>query len=124
MLALRLGPGPHLHGKTFFGVKGEDVTYWHEMIAHEEMQALGSPGWVDGLGTGMVIGLPPVMLFGKAPVAERVVGEVLRGEKRICLAISEPYAGTDVANLKVMSASSEFNVARISTGNLFTVDMF
>jgi alkylation response protein AidB-like acyl-CoA dehydrogenase len=31
---------------------------------------------------------------------DRVVPECLSGNKVICLAISEPYAGSDVANLK------------------------
>ena len=39
----------------------------------------------------MVIGLPPVMNFAQKQIKERVVRDVLSGEKRICLAISEPY---------------------------------
>lgn len=31
---------------------------------------------------------------------EQVCKSVIKGEKNICLAISEPYAGSDVANIK------------------------
>lgn len=42
---------------------------------------------MHNLQGGMVIGLPPVMNFGKSPLKEKVMKEVLKGEKMICLAI-------------------------------------
>lgn len=45
--------------------------------------------------SGLVIGLPPVLVFGNNALRAKVVPEVLKGEKRICLAISEPHAGSD-----------------------------
>ena len=54
----------------------------------------------------MVIGLPPVVLFGKEAMREQVVLPVLRGDKRIALAISEPFAGSDVAGLKTTARKS------------------
>jgi len=38
---------------------------------------------------------------------KRVASECLRGEKIICLAITEPYAGSDVANLRCEAKLSE-----------------
>lgn len=40
------------------------------------------------------------MNFAQPQVRERVMREVLSGEKIICLAITEPFAGSDVANLR------------------------
>lgn len=48
----------------------------------------------------MVIGLPPLINFGSDWMKNTVVPEILRGEKRICLAITEPTAGSDVANIR------------------------
>lgn len=48
---------------------------------------------------GFGIGLPPVLHFGSEELKQRVVGPCLRGEERICLAITEPEAGSDVANI-------------------------
>lgn len=89
------------------------------MIAHEETARLGTPGFADGISSGYSIGLPPVFNFGPKHLKERVVPEVLLGQKRICLAITEvwidlfvtvvpcyyshnvqPYAGSDVARLR------------------------
>ena len=66
------------------------------------MSRLGVPGYIDGLGAGMIIGLPPVIRFAKdRALAQRVGTEVLQGKKRICLAITDPGAGSDVANINV-----------------------
>lgn len=101
LLAARIGPGEHLKYAPRLpgGVSVEDFDYFHEGIAHEEMGRMGTPGYTDGLGSGMVIGLPPVVNFGADWMKEKVASEVLLGKKRICLAISEPYAGSDVANI-------------------------
>lgn len=53
-----------------------------------------------GLAGGMVIGLPPVLKWASPEVKKRVVGPVLKAEKVICLAITEPMAGSDVANIR------------------------
>lgn len=44
--------------------------------------------------------LPPVLNFGSEYLKEKVVKPVLTGEKCISLCISEPFAGSDVANLR------------------------
>lgn len=54
--------------------------------------------WLDaGLLAGAVIGLPPVLNFGRPELQRRIVPEVLHAKKFICLAISEAFAGSDVA---------------------------
>ncbi|KAJ3078933.1 hypothetical protein HK102_004130, partial [Quaeritorhiza haematococci] len=101
VLAARIGPGPHLKGLTLpGGVKPEEFDYFHEMIAHEENARIGIPSFADGLGAGMVIGLPPVLAYGPKPMQQKVIPDVLSGRKQICLAISEPTAGSDVANIE------------------------
>lgn len=110
-LTARIGPGQYLKllPKGFTlpgGVKPEEFDYFHEMIAHEEMSRLATPGWNDGLGAGMVIGLPPVIHFGTNEVRAKVVPEVLAGNKRISLAISEAFAGSDVANIRSTAVKS------------------
>eukprot|EP00299_Pterocystis_sp_00344_P001476 c11314_g1_i1.p1 GENE.c11314_g1_i1~~c11314_g1_i1.p1 ORF type:complete len:524 (+),score=111.16 c11314_g1_i1:34-1572(+) len=105
--ACRLSPGPHL--KLFdnvFGVKPEQFDSFHELITHDEVCRLGCPGLVDGLGSGLVIGLPAVVAFGPPEMKAKVVPECVLGDKRICLAISEPVAGSDVANIQATAVKS------------------
>ena len=64
-------------------------------------------GYGDGMQGGMVIGLPPVLNFGSDAIKKEVVGPVLRGEKFISLAISEAFAGSDVAGLRCTATKTE-----------------
>ena len=64
------------------------------------------------VGVGMVlvggcqIGLPPIIHHGTEAMKKKIVPACLRGEKRICLAITEPSAGSDVAGLTTTAVKS------------------
>lgn len=59
--------------------------------------------------SGSVIGLPPVLNFGSEAVKAKVVPDVLSGKKPICLAISEAFAGSDVAGIRTTAVKTEDN---------------
>ena len=46
------------------------------------------------------IGLPPILAIGYAGNEKHIAPQVLAGDKRISLAITEPSGGSDVAQLK------------------------
>jgi len=76
----------------------EGIDIWYHNIVNEEMARFG----VGGVGANLMvhnIGLPPVANFAADDVKREVVPAVLSGQKRISLAITEPGAGSDVANL-------------------------
>ena len=107
MFATRLQPGPWMKdcvdncGMTLpGGLTPEKFDTFHEMIAHEELGRLGVPGYCDGIGAGFVIGVPPVLMFARPEVRQKVGRECIMGQKRICLAISDPFAGSDVAAIQ------------------------
>ena len=81
-------------------IKPEEFDVWCELISIDEIARCGSGGVVWGLFGGLSIGLPPVSHFASDELKKRIVGPCLRGEKVICLAITEPYAGSDVANIQ------------------------
>ena len=70
-----------------------------KVAASEELMRSGSGGLVAGLGS-LDIGLPPIVKWAKPAVRERVVSQVLAGEKIMALAVTEPSGGSDVTNLK------------------------
>ncbi|KAG9204593.1 hypothetical protein B5807_08391 [Epicoccum nigrum] len=102
MLAMRLGPGKHLHGKNLLGVvKGEEFDYLHDLVQAQEGVRANARGFQDGNMAGMTISLTAVLQW--MPESERktkVVNEVLSGKKKMCLAITEAFAGSDVAGLR------------------------
>ncbi|KAL7422285.1 hypothetical protein Q5752_002931 [Cryptotrichosporon argae] len=106
--AMRLGPGKHLHGRELVaGIKGEEFDYFHELVITQELARSGGRGYADGFNAGMVIGLPPVLNFAKEPLRSKVIEEVFSGQKVISLAISEAFAGSDVAGLRTTAVKSE-----------------
>lgn len=107
--AMRLGPGKHLHGLELMGgiVKPEEFDYFHELVVTQEMTRVGVRGYGDGLLSGSVIGLPPVLNFGSEALKKRIVPEVFQAQKFICLAISEPFAGSDVSGMRTTAVKSE-----------------
>ncbi|KIM24952.1 hypothetical protein M408DRAFT_331433 [Serendipita vermifera MAFF 305830] len=107
--AMRLGPGKHLKGLTLMDgiVKPEEFDYFHEMVLTQELVRVGARGYGDGMLGGMVIGLPPVMNFGNDELKKKVMPEVLSAKKFICLAVTEAFAGSDVAGLKTTAVKTE-----------------
>ena len=88
-----------------------------KVAASEELMRCGSGGLVAGLGS-LDIGLPPVLKWAKPAVRDRVVPEVLAGEKIMALAVTEPSGGSDVANLKTR-AVKEGDFYRVSGSKTF-----
>jgi len=80
---------------------------FHELVITDELSRTGSGGFVWGVLGGFGIGCPPLVKFGKKPLVDRILPGILNGDKRICLAITEPDAGSDVANLTCEAKLSE-----------------
>lgn len=88
-------------------IKPEEYDYFHELILLDELCRCGSGGVVWALIEGLAIGLPPVLNFATEAVKEKVCRSTLSGEKIICLCITEPGAGSDVASLSTRAQLSE-----------------
>ncbi|KAF1949792.1 acyl-CoA dehydrogenase family protein [Byssothecium circinans] len=109
ILAMRLGPGKHLHGKNLFGVvKGEEFDYLHDMVQVQEFVRSNARGFQDGNMAGMMISLTAVLQWmPESEQKRKVVEEVLAGRKKMCLAITEAFAGSDVAGLRTTATKTE-----------------
>jgi len=79
----------------------ENYDYFHELITLDETARMGGGiAWAIMIGLG--IGLPPVLNFGvpgNKELQERCARECMAGRQIICLNITEPTAGSDVANI-------------------------
>ena len=88
-----------------------------KVAASEELMRCGSGGLVAGLGS-LDIGLPPILKWARPDVRDRVVPQVLSGEKISALAITEPGGGSDVANLQTR-AMRDGDFYRVSGSKTF-----
>ncbi|KAJ4188270.1 hypothetical protein NW767_011931 [Fusarium falciforme] len=89
------------------GLKVEEFDYFHFAIYINEMRRVGVGGPTSSLSTGMAYGMPPIISYGSKDLQERLLPELIRGQKRICIAITEPDAGSDVANLNTTAVKSD-----------------
>ncbi|KAI1762880.1 acyl-CoA dehydrogenase NM domain-like protein [Hypoxylon sp. FL1150] len=109
LLHMRLGPGKHLHGVELMdgAVRGEEYDYFHDMIAAQESVRANARGFQDGQLAGMIIGLPCVMNYMKDEKRKKaLMDEVFSGKKYMCLAITEAFAGSDVAGLRTTATKT------------------
>ncbi|KXS96535.1 hypothetical protein AC578_5839 [Pseudocercospora eumusae] len=89
----------HLTQNKVKSVPPQKWDLFHEMLLTDELSRTGSGGFVWNVIGGFGIGCPPVVRAGKKALVDRILPGILNGDKRICLAITEPDAGSDVANL-------------------------
>ncbi|KAF2003363.1 acyl-CoA dehydrogenase NM domain-like protein [Amniculicola lignicola CBS 123094] len=87
-------------------VKVEDFDYIHTLIYSDEMARSGLAGPSGSLTTGMSFGVPPIIKYGNKQLQERYLPELLTGKKRTCIAITEPSAGSDVANISTTATKT------------------
>ena len=80
-----------------YGGSGGDL--FMKIAATEELMRCGSAGVVAGLGS-LDISIPPILSLGTEEQKLRFIPPVLRGEKISALGVTEPDAGSDVANIK------------------------
>jgi acyl-CoA dehydrogenase len=82
--------------EDFGGVEGD---VFHRIALTEEFCRTGSLGLVAGLFSHG-IGIPPILALGSEEQKRRFVAPVLAGDKISALGITEPNAGSDVANVQ------------------------
>lgn len=85
---------------------------FHEMVMVEEMTRTGSGGLLASLFSH-TIGAPPILVGGSEQLKNRVLPQILSGEKISALAVTEPSGGSDVANL---------NTRAVRDGEYYVVD--
>jgi len=78
---------------------GIEADIFYRIIAAQELARAGAGGISAGLNSH-TIGAPPIALAGSDALKARVLPGVLAGREISALAITEPDAGSDVANLK------------------------
>lgn len=92
-----VGYPEHLGGSGTLEEKGWDP--FHSLVQSEEMCRPGA----GGIPASLLIhgiGLPPIVAMGSDALQQRIAPQVLSGDKIICLGITEPGGGSDVANLQ------------------------
>jgi len=81
-----------------YGGQGGD--YFSAMVLAEEMSNANCGGLSMGIAVQTDMAMPPILAFGTEEQKQEWVVPAIRGEKILCLGITEPDAGSDVAGIK------------------------
>lgn len=95
----------------FFGIGypeeygGTQCDVFHEIVFAEEIMRSGSGGVFASLGS-CGIGMPPIRRLGSEEQKKKFLPPIIRGEKIAVLGVTEPGAGSDVANIQTKAVRS------------------
>jgi alkylation response protein AidB-like acyl-CoA dehydrogenase len=81
-----------------YGGQGGD--YFCNLVLAEEMGKSNSGGLTMGVAVHTDMAMPPIHLFGSEEQKQEWLVPAIKGEKILCLGITEPDAGSDVAGIK------------------------
>ncbi|KAI9007850.1 putative medium-chain specific acyl-CoA dehydrogenase [Hyaloraphidium curvatum] len=90
------------------GLRRGDIDHFHKMILLNELHRVASAGVMAGCYFGgNAMSLPCVLRHATDSVRRRAVREVCSGRARMCIAVTEPGTGSDVANIECSAVLSE-----------------
>src|ERR1700729_2355460 len=81
-----------------YGGQGGD--YFTSLVLGEEMTGANSGGLAMGVAVHTDMAMPPILAFGSEEQKQEWVVPAIKGEKILCLGITEPDAGSDVSGIK------------------------
>src|SRR6201995_2187750 len=88
-----------------YGGQGGD--YYTSLVLAEEIVHAPSGGLAMGLAVHTDMAMPPILAFGTEEQKQEWVVPAIKGEKILCLGITEPDAGSDVAGIKTRAVYDE-----------------
>jgi alkylation response protein AidB-like acyl-CoA dehydrogenase len=81
-----------------YGGQGGD--YFSALVLGEEMAGAACGGLAMGIAVQTDMALPPILAFGTEEQKRQWAEPAIKGQKILCLGITEPDAGSDVAGIK------------------------
>ena len=88
-----------------YGGQGGD--YYTSLVLAEEMVHAHCGGLAMGVAVQTDMAMPPILAFGTEEQKRQWVVPAIKGTKILCLGISEPDAGSDVAGIKTRAVHDE-----------------
>ncbi|EEH49051.2 uncharacterized protein PADG_05130 [Paracoccidioides brasiliensis Pb18] len=86
------------------GIKASEWNGFHDFVMWDELFRGGA---LSSIFVGLTVGAPPLKQFASSWLQKKILPEILSGEKRICLAVTEPSCGSDVRNLTTTAEKSK-----------------
>jgi alkylation response protein AidB-like acyl-CoA dehydrogenase len=98
-----------------YGGQGGD--YYTSLVLAEEMAHAHCGGLAMGLAVQTDMAMPPILAFGTEEQKQEWVVPAIKGTKILCLGITEPDAGSDVAGIRTRAVYDEANREYVINGS-------
>jgi alkylation response protein AidB-like acyl-CoA dehydrogenase len=98
-----------------YGGQGGD--YYTSLVLAEEIVHAHSGGLAMGLAVHTDMAMPPILAFGTEEQKQEWVVPAIAGRKILCLGITEPDAGSDVAGIKTTATRDGTNDGYVINGS-------
>src|ERR1700710_1507101 len=98
-----------------YGGQGGD--YYSSLVLAEEIVHGQSGGLAMAVAVQTDMAMPPILAFGSEEQKRQWAAPAIAGEKILCLGITEPDAGSDVAGIKTHAAYDETNREYVINGS-------
>jgi alkylation response protein AidB-like acyl-CoA dehydrogenase len=98
-----------------YGGQGGD--YYSSLVLAEEMTYGESGGLAMGIAVQTDMAMPPILAFGTEEQKRQWVAPAIAGEKILCIGITEPDAGSDVAGIKTRAVYDEASDEYVINGS-------
>ncbi len=98
-----------------YGGQGGD--YYTALVLSEEMAHSHSGGLAMGVAVQTDMALPPILAFGTEEQKQQWAAPAIRGTKILCIGITEPDAGSDVAGIKTRAVRDEASGEYVINGS-------
>ena len=92
-----------------YGGQGGD--YYSALVLAEEMAHAHSGGLAMGVAVQTDMAMPPILAFGTEEQKREWAAPAIRGTKILCIGITEPDAGSDVAGIKTRAVLDDSDPA-------------
>jgi alkylation response protein AidB-like acyl-CoA dehydrogenase len=98
-----------------YGGQGGD--YYSTLVLAEELVRGHSGGLTMGVAVQTDMALPPILKFGTEEQKREWAAPAIAGEKILCLGITEPDAGSDVAGIRTHAVYDDVNGEYVINGS-------
>src|SRR5213595_521832 len=98
-----------------YGGQGGD--YYTSLVLAEEITHANSGGLAMGVAVHTDMAMPPILAFGTEEQKQEWVVPAIKGEKILCLGITEPDVGSDVAGIKTRAVRDEVTGEYVINGS-------
>jgi alkylation response protein AidB-like acyl-CoA dehydrogenase len=98
-----------------YGGQGGD--YYSSLVLAEEIVHANCGGLAMGLAVQTDMAMPPILAFGTEEQKQEWAAPAIAGKKILCIGITEPDAGSDVAGIKTRAVRDEITGDYVINGS-------